>query len=746
METLLHNLSEVFAVSIIHSLWQCLLIWLVVRIILSGAINFSAAVKHNISVAALYYATLWFVYTLFDQASHYNWVISHSTNFTTQPHLPLITTLKHLASAGDRYEITIDKYLPYITTAYALGVTFHSLRLASAWIQLKQLKQSITSNIRLQAVVEKLSKEIHLKKKVLAGLSERIDVPCVAGYIKPMIMLPISMTTYLSAKEVEAILLHELSHVKRSDYLVNALQQIMSVLFFFNPFVYLINRLIDHYREDACDDMVVAQTSEPLVYAQALLKIEQNTTVHLPLALAATGKKYHLLTRIERIMKTKKPITNMRHLMAAVAILIASSLSVAWFNPAIGNGKLSVKSIKPAIRAMFASADTTPVVPKPPKINKHLPKPPKPPKGPRTSWNYNGGDYYDNGFRDPKLEAMGKEMETYGKEMEAHFNSSEYKKMQSDMERSGKYMEDYYNNPSYKKMQQDMEAYGKKMEEYYNSTAYKKTQSRMEEIGKQMEAYYNSPAMKKANADMERVGKEYAAAFNDNGQGEKLGKQMEEAGKKMSAYYESAEFKKLNAELEKKYGIPENHNYRDDKDGKYRQYEEELKQHTPAEVRDAQEQMKKLGNEMRNLYNSPDRKAKSALMRAMGDSMRLAYNNPKIKDLQIEMKNLGQQMRLNNDNPEMKQMRDNMRNLGDQMRNYNHDPQIKAAEEQMRAMGAKMRNYNQDPKLKELKGKMKELGAKMKEYTQTPEFKQKKADWEKTHPYGISAQDTTGKN
>ena len=86
-------------------------------------------------------------------------------------------------------------------------------------------------------------------------------------------------------------------------------------MLFFNPFAQLINRIINQERENGCDDLVVEKTGKPLIYAQALLKLEETQGIQFQLALAATGKKYHLLNRIERIMKTKKPIGNVRHLL-----------------------------------------------------------------------------------------------------------------------------------------------------------------------------------------------------------------------------------------------------------------------------------------------------------------------------------------------------------------------------------------------------------------------------------------------
>ena len=236
METLLHNLSEVFAVSIIHSLWQCLIIYLLLRIFLADIVRLSSAVKYNITVTALFAATSWFIYTLFDEASHYSWQLTTQAITGAPQHLPLITTLKQITHADERYELTIEHYLPYITTIYIAGLLFHSLRLLSAWVQMQQIKQGAVPDNQLQKRLNELSAMLNNKRAVIVSYADRIDVPCVTGYLKPLILLPLSLSTYLSAKEVEAILLHELAHVKRNDYLINLLQQVMSV---FHPPAYV---------------------------------------------------------------------------------------------------------------------------------------------------------------------------------------------------------------------------------------------------------------------------------------------------------------------------------------------------------------------------------------------------------------------------------------------------------------------------------------------------------------------------
>jgi bla regulator protein BlaR1 len=120
------------------------------------------------------------------------------------------------------------------------------------------------------------AKSLNITQKVTVGLSHMVDVPCIVGFLKPVILLPITLSTYLEAEEIEAILMHELAHIKRNDYLINLLQQVITTLLFFNPCVLLINKIIGEERENSCDDLVVDSTKAPVIYAKALFKLEQS--------------------------------------------------------------------------------------------------------------------------------------------------------------------------------------------------------------------------------------------------------------------------------------------------------------------------------------------------------------------------------------------------------------------------------------------------------------------------------------
>ncbi|MGZ3776930.1 MAG: M56 family metallopeptidase, partial [Mucilaginibacter sp.] len=292
METILYNISQVIGVAIIHSLWQGLFIYLLLRLVLLSFSALSARSKHTIGMLAMLGVTTWFIYTLVGEVRVYQWV-ELKTNGNTSGFIPAILTmplhLPHATSFSNRYYYTIESFLPYVTLIYIAGLLFNTSKLVLTRKKLHEIKQTVSIDIAMLRKLAEFVEMLDIERRVSFGLSTLVDVPCVFGYVKPFILLPASIATSLSTEEIEAILLHELAHIKRNDYLVNLIQQAMQVLLFFNPFAQLIGRIINRERENACDDIVIESTKKPIVYAHALLKLEQSRTQQWQIALAATG-------------------------------------------------------------------------------------------------------------------------------------------------------------------------------------------------------------------------------------------------------------------------------------------------------------------------------------------------------------------------------------------------------------------------------------------------------------------------
>src|SRR5262249_1819281 len=136
------------------------------------------------------------------------------------------------------------------------------------------------------------------------------EVPMVVGWLKPIILLPVSTVAGMTPIQLKAINAHELAHVCRYDYLVNAAQNVIETLMFYHPAVWWISRCIREDRENCCDDLVVRVCKDRLAYARALVRLEELRGVTSRLAFAASGGS--LLTRIRRLVgvsQTSWPVT-----------------------------------------------------------------------------------------------------------------------------------------------------------------------------------------------------------------------------------------------------------------------------------------------------------------------------------------------------------------------------------------------------------------------------------------------------
>ncbi|UCH14989.1 MAG: pentapeptide repeat-containing protein, partial [Bacteroidales bacterium] len=181
--------------------------------------------------------------------------------------------------------------------------------------------------------------KLNIKKTVKIYESALAKVPMVIGLLKPVILLPVSAFTGLSPKQLESIIVHELAHIIRRDYLVNFLQSILEILFFYHPAVWWINGIIRTERENCCDDIAIEQTGDSVDYAKALASIQEQLLLKKNLALAIAGHKNKLLKRIKRLLNQPKMKTNFIEGFTASCIIFLGILVIALNANAISDKK-----------------------------------------------------------------------------------------------------------------------------------------------------------------------------------------------------------------------------------------------------------------------------------------------------------------------------------------------------------------------------------------------------------------------
>jgi beta-lactamase regulating signal transducer with metallopeptidase domain len=326
--------------ALLNSLWQMALLWLVYLTLTMNGKKLLSRQRHTIALLSLTGGSLWFLITLvinlYQAASGPQVITLYVTDATAYatPSWPGIITQ------------WFEPALPFLSLAYLLATVFLFIRF---YFQYRHTQQLFTTGLQkappewrifLQQAVQQMS----IKKNVQIWLSSLVDTPVTLGFLKPVILLPIAAVNHLSIKQAEAIILHELNHIRRNDYLINLLISCVDVVLFFNPFARLLTGIIRKERENCCDDLVLQFCYEPHSYARALLALEQNRIDTNVLALAATGKdKYFLLNRVKRILG-KEPVGNPFN-QKLVAYLFSALLIafIGWYNPAHTRENLIIK-------------------------------------------------------------------------------------------------------------------------------------------------------------------------------------------------------------------------------------------------------------------------------------------------------------------------------------------------------------------------------------------------------------------
>jgi TonB family protein len=229
-----------------------------------------------------------------------------------------------LASLGGEAALAV------VVWAWLAGVAILLTRLGGGWLRVRRLHarlQLAPAASAWRAAAERLSADLGLRALPHVVESALVDVPTVVGWLRPVVVLPVAALACLTPAQVEAILAHELAHVRRHDYLVNLLQAIAETLLFYHPAVWWVSGRIRAEREHCCDDAAVAACGEPESYARALVALESWRASALP-APAATGGL--LASRIHRILKLpEEPQPSSATLVVVAALVVATAGGLA---------------------------------------------------------------------------------------------------------------------------------------------------------------------------------------------------------------------------------------------------------------------------------------------------------------------------------------------------------------------------------------------------------------------------------
>jgi bla regulator protein BlaR1 len=209
---------------------------------------------------------------------------------------------------------------------WLLGALLVGSRLVRDWHEVRRaIRESADAPLELLAVMSEQIKRMRIMRAVRLRLTDRISTPAVYGFLRPIVLLPTALALRLPRDQLETLLIHELAHIRRADFLVNTLALVARTLLYFHPVVHWICRDLERTRETLCDDLVVELKCDRLKYARALSTVEHfRQNIPVPLLTAVGGE---LTSRVHRILELEqeKPRESSRApLMLAIAAMLTT--------------------------------------------------------------------------------------------------------------------------------------------------------------------------------------------------------------------------------------------------------------------------------------------------------------------------------------------------------------------------------------------------------------------------------------
>jgi beta-lactamase regulating signal transducer with metallopeptidase domain len=457
------------------------------------------------------------------------------------------------------WESALQDRLPLVVLCWACGAGLLALRMALGllWVRRRSRPGQYRPDPHWQARLDELARRFGIARRVTLGLVDDLASPVTAGFWRPVVLVPASLISGMPPQLLEALLAHELAHVRRADYLVNLIQSVIEILLFYHPAVWWLSKRIRDEREQIADDLAARELGEPRRLALALSELDlfQSTP---QLAPGAHGG--NLMSRIKRLVRPEAEPLNWKLALPILGLATCAAL-LAWTQPVQAapeaSGPATTRSeTHGEARAVREAARGEPyalVRAKDGDMNI---------SGSSDDWDdvkaakrVVDGDFIwfrESGqswvIQDPQvlararaawapLDRLGAQMDVHGKEMDKHGKKMEA--LGKQMERASEGMKDKVSKRETREIEEGMNALSRQMEDLGRQMAaatddaererigrrMEEAGRRMEEAGRRMEQAYNGPTARKAHAEMDALGKQMHEA----------GKPMDALGKKMGA-------------------------------------------------------------------------------------------------------------------------------------------------------------------------------------------------------------------
>jgi beta-lactamase regulating signal transducer with metallopeptidase domain len=335
MQQVIHShFLQALGYAILNSLWQFALLWLL-YVSINTMRKLTSHQKYITGLVLQIAGFTWFIGTLF---FYYTKGLALSQTFLYPPETAFNLLNNNAVTGKEKLVLFIlqtEELLPYLSLAYLALLLLLVTKCFKAYRYTQTVRKTGLEKIDVEwrLFVQQLSYKLGIDRNVKIYLSKLVITPLTIGFYKPIILIPLASINHLTAEQMEAVILHELAHIKRFDYLLNLFLTVIEAAMFFNPFMQLISIQIKRERENCCDDWVLQFEYNAASYARALLQIASSNTASPVFALKATDNKGALLSRIKRMVERKeKTFFNYKHQLLALIVMTTVLSALAVFS------------------------------------------------------------------------------------------------------------------------------------------------------------------------------------------------------------------------------------------------------------------------------------------------------------------------------------------------------------------------------------------------------------------------------
>ncbi|RNI31064.1 M56 family metallopeptidase [Rufibacter latericius] len=327
--------------TLVHSLWQGLVLAIAAGLVVQLTRRSAPALRYNL-LAGLFVlflgasgGTFWYEWGLISPAGN---GFSGSLEVSVLPEIG-VNSSGFLRSGSTSLSLTqafaefCTAHASTIVLVWFLVFALKSLQILSGMHYVVRLRKEQTSPVSAfwLARITELSRRLQIGLPVSLLESGLVKVPAVIGFLKPLVLVPTGMLAQLPPEQVEAILLHELAHIRRRDYLVNLLQTMAEVLFFFNPGLLWLSARLRQERENCCDDLAIQALQSKTNFLQALVTFQEYNLSQFGLAPGFADKRTSLTDRVKRIIyQDNVPLQRSEKVFVGFCLVLVSGLLLGF--------------------------------------------------------------------------------------------------------------------------------------------------------------------------------------------------------------------------------------------------------------------------------------------------------------------------------------------------------------------------------------------------------------------------------